>query len=245
MFKHFTKNTIGRDFAIGDIHGHFSAVTALLDHIGFDREKDRLFSVGDLVDRGPESNDVLTWLAFPWFHAVSGNHEAMAIDYAGSLLDAGNYRANGGGWNMDNPPARQFEIAEALKALPIAMEVETDAGLVGLVHAECPAKNWGDFRSILNGDLKLQPHELEHVKVLAQWMRGRVDSLDESRIADVEAVVVGHTPVRRATSLGNTIFIDTGGWLPTDRGGGQFTILDLATLRPVGLPPRAGALDWS
>lgn len=73
--KRFAANTAGRDFAVGDIHGHFTRLQAALDTAGFDPATDRLFSVGDLVDRGPECRDVLDWLAKPWFHPVRGNHD--------------------------------------------------------------------------------------------------------------------------------------------------------------------------
>lgn len=74
-FKRFEINTTGRDFAVGDVHGHFTKLQAALDAVGFNAATDRLFSVGDLVDRGPESADVDTWLAKPWFFAVQGNHD--------------------------------------------------------------------------------------------------------------------------------------------------------------------------
>ena len=61
-------------------------------------------------------------------------------------------------------------------------------------------------------------------------------------VGDVRAVVVGHTPLERMTSLGNTIYIDTGGWLPARYGNRDFTILDAATLRPATNP--AGGLSW-
>jgi serine/threonine protein phosphatase 1 len=66
----FAPNTRGRDFAVGDIHGAFRALQIALDAIGFDCAADRLFSVGDLVDRGPESARVTEWLDKPWFHAI-------------------------------------------------------------------------------------------------------------------------------------------------------------------------------
>lgn len=78
----FARNVAGRDFAVGDIHGCFSYLERSLEVIGFDEGVDRLFSVGDLVDRGPESDQVLTWLGKPWFHAICGNHEVMAIGSA-------------------------------------------------------------------------------------------------------------------------------------------------------------------
>ena len=48
----FAQNTVGRDFAVGDIHGCFTELQRGLEAIGFDPSTDRLFSVGDLVDRG-------------------------------------------------------------------------------------------------------------------------------------------------------------------------------------------------
>ena len=61
--QRFELNTAGRDFGVGDIHGYFTKLQAALDAIGFNPAVDRLFSVGDLVDRGPESAEVDTWLA--------------------------------------------------------------------------------------------------------------------------------------------------------------------------------------
>ena len=61
----FARNERGRDFAVGDIHGCFSDLARGLKAIGFDEKADRLFSVGDLVDRGPESTHALEWLASP------------------------------------------------------------------------------------------------------------------------------------------------------------------------------------
>ena len=58
----FEANALGRDFAVGDIHGAFADLRRALDAIGFDEHRDRLFSVGDLVDRGPESEAALEWL---------------------------------------------------------------------------------------------------------------------------------------------------------------------------------------
>ena len=71
-FLKIPRNERGRDFAVGDVHGHFSRLQEGLDRLGFDPARDRLFSVGDLVDRGPENEAALEWLAQPWFHAVQG-----------------------------------------------------------------------------------------------------------------------------------------------------------------------------
>ncbi|WP_242621095.1 hypothetical protein [Aeromonas salmonicida] len=52
-----------------------------MDQAGFDPARDRLFSVGDLTDRGPDCTQVLEWLARPWFHPVCGNHDDYVCRY--------------------------------------------------------------------------------------------------------------------------------------------------------------------
>jgi serine/threonine protein phosphatase 1 len=95
----FLANTVGRDFAVGDIHGCFSALQKVLDTVTFDPAVDRLFSVGDLVDRGPESHLVLEWLDKPWFHAIGGNHDHMAWRSAlGDPYPHVDHRRHGGEW---------------------------------------------------------------------------------------------------------------------------------------------------
>lgn len=74
-------NQTGRDFVVGDLHGCRSMLDDLLAKVSFDGTRDRLFSVGDLVDRGPDSQGCLALLLEPWFFAVLGNHEAMLSAY--------------------------------------------------------------------------------------------------------------------------------------------------------------------
>ena len=80
MYLNFEPNTKGTDYCVGDIHGCFDRLLDLLKATNFNEKVDRLFSVGDLCDRGPNSDQVLDWLEQPWFHSVRGNHEQMLID---------------------------------------------------------------------------------------------------------------------------------------------------------------------
>lgn len=228
LVKRFSRNTKGRDFIIGDIHGCFTKMGAALRAVGFDPDSgDRLFSVGDLVDRGPESIEALNFLALDFVHAVSGNHEDMAVRWPNGNMDPQNYAANGGAWMIALDREMQHEVAAALSALPIAIELETEHGLVGIVHAECPFSDWAKFITELEAP-ESSTQRLGSVIDAAQWSRNRIQNADDSITTGVRAVVVGHTPLDRFTSLGNTLFIDTMGW----RDRGHFTILDAATLQP-------------
>src|SRR3546814_21015130 len=125
--QRYPRNETGRDFAVGDIHGHFSRLQALLDAVEFDPSKDRLFSVGDLVDRGPECEQALEWLARPWFHAVQGNHEDIAIRFAkGNPVDRAIYSRNGGDWFIAMPPDPPRPFGEAFAKLPPAPTVRSE-----------------------------------------------------------------------------------------------------------------------
>lgn len=225
MIKNFTINTTGRDFAVGDIHGCFTDLQAALAVVGFNREVDRLFSVGDLVDRGPECEQVCDWLAKPWFHAVRGNHDDFAIRYVrNGEIDPQHYIRNGGGWFLALPTDQQQEIAVQLQELPFGISVETKNGLVGIVHADIPTDTWAELVEIFEkSESRLQ---LKSAADCLMWSRTRVALQDETGVSDLLALVVGHTPGREVCVLGNVLYIDTMGW----RADGHFTLIDLSTI---------------
>jgi bis(5'-nucleosyl)-tetraphosphatase (symmetrical) len=77
-------------YAIGDIQGCYHAFQALLERISFDQKSDRLWLVGDLVNRGSGSLEVLRWC---YAHqdsltVVLGNHDLHALVVAEGVVAA-------------------------------------------------------------------------------------------------------------------------------------------------------------
>lgn len=216
----FLINNKGRDFAVGDIHGCFSALQVALNTVNFSPTVDRLFSVGDLVDRGAESHLVLDWLAKPWFHAICGNHDFMTWRAAlGNPYLEVDHQMHGGAWLNDLKVEVQQAIGMRLASLPLIIEIQTPNGLVGLVHADCPYDDWTSVPMDKHSDTDIEYY---------LWSIERYKRQYGVPVRNLRALVHGHMTVPEMKVLGNVHYIDTAGW--SDRG--HFTLLDLHSLKP-------------
>lgn len=203
------RNERGRDIVVGDIHGCFDLVLRGMERINFDQSKDRILSVGDLIDRGPGSARTARFLSHDWVIAIRGNHEDMLLDIYRdgepdqAILDFMGSR-NGFKWWLNAPDGVRSDILSAVGRLPLALEVDTLRGTVGLVHADVPDNmSWPAFVAALEaGD--------EDVAEKALWSRDRIHRGDERGVAGIGRVFVGHTPLPHLTKLGNLYAIDTG-----------------------------------
>lgn len=200
MLQKHGPNDRGRDFFVGDIHGQFALLQASLKRVAFDRANDRLFCVGDLIDRGPDSLACLALAFEPWFFGVRGNHEILAHQ---ALNEGGKawrlWMMNGGDW-ADRCASSDVGacLERALEHLPYARDVEVKGHRIGMVHAEPPA-DWAMLES--------EGARHEHDMV---WGRSRIQRRDETCISGIDGVVVGHTIVPHPLCLGNVLYIDTG-----------------------------------
>lgn len=228
--QRFSINAVGRDYVVGDVHGCFDQVIESMKAVRFDRSRDRLFCVGDTVDRGPGSPRALAFLRQPWVHAVRGNHEDMFLD----LYQKDNPHpfaveyatgSNGMGWWRDLPEDARREMIAEFRKLPVVIEIETARGKVGLVHADVPSlMDWQTFVAKVEADDK-------DVIQQAIWGRSRVSRGDESGVRGIDRIFVGHTPQKVANRLGNVYYIDTGavfGVMNNDPAKGRMTIASLS-----------------
>ena len=206
--KHLARNTSGRDLIVGDVHGEFRKLDALLAAVDFNPDRDRLLSVGDLVDRGPDSLQALQWLAKPWFHAVMGNHELLAIMAFMDDAQRPLHMVNGGEWFADLSRDKQRECVQAFARLPLAIELQTEGGVVGVVHGDVPdGMPW----SIVKQRITEDSSDMHNVLL---WGRDRITAVANgvpvADVPDLLRLFVGHTPVRQPTLAGNVMFIDGG-----------------------------------
>ncbi|MFP4137259.1 MAG: metallophosphoesterase [Halomonas sp.] len=216
MIHRHAENRDGRDFVVGDIHGQYALLQEALQRVDFETSRDRLFAVGDLIDRGPDSFDCLLLALEPWFYGVRGNHEMLAQ----AALESGSASAwvlwlmNGGSWvrRHEACDVRQ-RLDAALEQLPYAREVAVAGKRLGIVHAEPPP----DWSWIEDGG--------EALKEQLVWGRHRIAQQDTTPVEGIDAVVVGHTIVPAPIQLGNVNYIDTGAFET-----GRLTLLEAREL---------------
>src|SRR5690606_32836114 len=87
-----------RLYAIGDVHGRFDCLTKMHAMIAAEIERDRpadwrIIHLGDYVDRGPQSREVLDFLSTatkrePRIIALRGNHDEGFLDFLADPADA-------------------------------------------------------------------------------------------------------------------------------------------------------------
>jgi len=161
---HHHTNIRGRDFIVGDLHGCRAMMDRLLDHVAFDTDRDRLFSVGDLVDRGPDSEGCLDLLHEPWFFPVMGNHDAMLMAFLAKKISEQRDRrltiyarafSHNSGFEWVHHFERASEFLPLMKNIPLVRVIGRNDGLnrFHVAHAELRLPAPDDSYSFTDMDL--------------------------------------------------------------------------------------------
>lgn len=103
-------NANGRKiFAVGDIHGSYNKLVSLMSELPWNRETDVLVFLGDYIDRGKHSKEVVEFLIGLKEEGgdivfLLGNHEKLLLDYyaSGSDYDLKLWRSFGGWETIEN-----------------------------------------------------------------------------------------------------------------------------------------------
>lgn len=226
-------------YVCSDLHGYpLEKIQKKLKELEFG-EKDRLYVLGDCIDRGSDGLKILRWLmSQPNITLLLGNHEWMLLknrdlfdgDTVPAVLDLVGERretysiwvSNGGYSTMDS--MKQYTNAQIkylfrfLEKAPLYKEIEVNGKKYILTHS-----GLGNFEK----DKPLSEYTEEDLL----WNR---PSLDTEYYDDGRIVVFGHTPTVRYGQeyRGKLIKKDT--WLNADVGAGlglQAMILRLDDLR--------------
>jgi len=210
-------------YIIGDIHGEYATLLALVAKLPKDAE---LIFVGDLIDRGTESREVIAFVRENNHRAVLGNHEELMINYGTSFTKTyprstnpsflHNWYNNGGDATLfsygllkydkkegmqciENPAMlEQFlDDIEWLKSLPLYIELPQKINNLPVVitHASC-ADVWHYYNNS-NGEATFREYALWH----------RKDPKPTSEIYNI----FGHTPVEFGVEVAEYFAnVDTG-----------------------------------
>jgi serine/threonine protein phosphatase 1 len=202
-------------FAIGDIHGCFNKLVLLMDTVDIDFNQDTLVFMGDYIDRGPDSFEVVEYLMrlkkkYSNIVLLKGNHEEMLLNYL-SGSDRYLYLANGGQQTIESYMDRPYNIKmgpipsdhlDFFKSLDLFCETEEYI----FVHA----------------GLKKKVPLKEQMADDLLWIR---KNFIKTNYDFGKRVVFGHTPFPKPLVESNKIGIDTGAVF-----GNKLTCVELPTL---------------
>ncbi|MBZ8181414.1 MAG: metallophosphoesterase family protein [Oscillatoria sp. PMC 1051.18] len=189
-----------RKIFIGDVHGHYDALMSLLEAIA-PGKNDRVYFLGDLIDRGPKSAQVVSFVIENKYQCLLGNHEEMLLlakeDPSNATLQAWLY--SGGNSTMKSYGQRGIpeEHIEWMKNLPIYL----DLGDVWLVHAG------------VNPNLPLEKQTSDQFC----WIRDEFHSSKKPYFPD-KLIITGHTITFTLPGVIPGKLAQGEGWLDIDTG---------------------------
>jgi serine/threonine protein phosphatase 1 len=187
-------------FVVGDIHGCFDKLCALMGKIPINYAQDQLIFIGDYIDRGQSSVDVVDYLMgfkkrVPGTLFLKGNHEDMLQNYLDGS-DRFTYMLNGGQRTLDE----YLKRSNNAKAFPIPSE---HLEFFNSLHLYYQTEDYIFVHAGLREKVPLESQE----KTDLLWIR---DEFIHSDFNFGKRVIFGHTPFKEPLLQSNKIGIDTG-----------------------------------
>ena len=209
-----------RLYVIGDIHGRADLLDRMIEEIARDLagapiSEALTVTIGDYVDRGPNSRLVIDRLArnpFPTgFIALKGNHEALLETFLRDPSVAEHWRRLGGietlhSYGVDpGPLMRGRNFAAAAEALRQALS-GTHSEFLASLHTSLTAGQYFLCHAGVRPGIPLARQREDDLL----WIRGEFlnSTLDFGKI-----VVHGHSPVAEPDVRTNRINVDTGAFI--------------------------------
>ncbi len=194
-----TKN---RRIVIGDVHGYYEGLMTLLEAIA-PNARDSVYFLGDLIDRGPQSFQVVELVKKNSYHCILGNHEQMLLNLftnsqvSTSVVNAWLY--SGGQATIASYPQANIsqEHLEWFQSLPTHL----DLGDIWLVHAG------------VNPSMTIE----EQNSTQFCWVRDEFHSMQQPYFPNKQ-IIVGHTMTFTFPGVAPGKIVQGAGWLNIDTG---------------------------
>ncbi|MFN6462259.1 MAG: metallophosphoesterase family protein [Nostoc sp. DedVER02] len=208
--------TSPRRIVIGDVHGHYEGLMTLLEAIA-PTSDDQIYFLGDLIDRGPHSSQVVNFVKRHNYPCLLGNHEQMLLNiltnertscptmqawlYSGGQATVASYHES----------SIPDDHLDWFKSLPTYI----DLGDIWLTHAGVdPCKS-----------------VTEQTADQLCWIREEFHSIEKPYFPD-KLIIIGHTITFTLPDVSPGKLAQGQGWLDIDTGAyhprsGWLTALDV------------------
>ncbi|HEY9632489.1 MAG TPA: metallophosphoesterase family protein [Coleofasciculaceae cyanobacterium] len=205
-----------RRIVIGDVHGHYDTLMTLLDAIALNSD-DSVYFLGDLIDRGPQSAQVVDFVKESGYSCLLGNHEQMLLDILGDgeiygpALQAWLYSGGHSTINSYGDKGVRQDHLDWMRTLPTYI----DLGDTWLVHAGVHPR------------IPLEKQTSDQFC----WVRDEFHSISQPYFPD-KLIITGHTITFTLPGVLPGQLAQGRGWLDIDTGAyhpksGWMTALDI------------------
>lgn len=201
LHRHLVLDDNKRIFVVGDLDGDLSRLKIKLDEHNFDPSCDTLISLGDIIDRGAESVQLVRFMQEINAHVVLGNHEHMMLE---ALLSRDIYAMrlwvqNGGSWHFEvNDIRNLLDMCHWFKEQQLTITLDYRGYKIGFSHTLPASWDWENT-----------PANPKDCIFQLLWDRERFQKRLHHNNHGVDFSIHGHNSTESPIWIGNSLHIDT------------------------------------